>query len=154
MTIVFVRVLNLGTPEVAETEGVVLAPLTLPVCNVHRVAMGIRGEIPSVLTTPVDTPTALPTIEYMSSLADIIAQETQDGQLIVREETDDGRAAVRFLIEAMQGQLPDFKPCHHLSAAKELRQRGFDYIPDDADPQAATIIASAAWQSRSSNDDP
>ena len=32
---------------------------------------------------------------------------------------------------------PDFKPCHRLSAAKELLQRGFDYIPEDADPQAA-----------------
>ena len=60
----------------------------------------------------------------MSSLADIIAQETQDGRLIVR-----------FLIDAMQGQLPDFKPCHRLSAAKELLQRGFDYLPDD--PEAA-----------------
>ena len=33
----------------------------------------------------------------------------------------------------MQGQLPDFKPCHRLSAAKELLQRGFDYLPDDPD---------------------
>ena len=71
---------------------------------------------------------------------------------IVREETDDGRAAVRFLIDAMQGELPDFKPCHRLSAAKELLQRGFDYLPDDA--PATAVIASAAWQSRSSNDDP
>ena len=55
---------------------------------------------------------------------------------IVREETDDGRIAVRFLIDAMQGELPDFKPCHRLSAAKELLQRGFDYQPDDPDPQA------------------
>ena len=36
----------------------------------------------------------------------------------------------------MQGEFPDFKPCHRLSAAKELLQRGFDYLPDDADPQA------------------
>ena len=33
----------------------------------------------------------------------------------------------------MQGEFPDFKPCHRLSAAKELLQRGFDYLPDDAD---------------------
>ena len=64
-----------------------------------------------------------------NSIRDQLAQ-------IVREETDDGRVAVRFLIDAMQGQLPDFKPCHRLSAAKELLQRGFDYLPDDADPQA------------------
>ena len=167
-------------------------------------------------------PAILPKIEYMSNLADIIAQETQDGRLIVRflvsamhgelpnflpchridaarllvklgfapaqtvidhdrdrahahaaqrgrprasrsrthpqqqsesqsaahrvrselaqivrEETDDGRAAVRFLVNVMQGELPDFKPCHRLSAAKELLQRGFDYVPDDADDQAA-----------------
>ncbi len=57
---------------------------------------------------------------------------------IVREETDDGRIAVRFLVNVMQGELPDFKPCHRLSAAKELLQRGFDYVPDDAEAQAAT----------------
>ena len=57
---------------------------------------------------------------------------------IVREETDDGRIAVHFLIDAMQGQFPDFKPCHRLSAAKELLQRGFDYLPEDADAQAAS----------------
>lgn len=56
---------------------------------------------------------------------------------IVREETDDGRIAVRFLVNVMQGELPDFKPCHRLSAAKELLQRGFDYVPDDADTQEA-----------------
>ncbi len=51
---------------------------------------------------------------------------------IVREETGDGYIAVRFLVNVMQGQLPDFKPCHRLSAARELLQRGFDYLPDDA----------------------
>ena len=52
---------------------------------------------------------------------------------IITQETQDGRLIVRFLIDAMQGQLPDFRPCHHLSAAKELLQRGFDYLPDDPD---------------------
>ena len=174
---------------------------------------------------PLTPPAALPKIEYMSNLADIIAQETEDGRLIVqflvsamegelpdfqpchridaarllvklgydqaqavidharaaqraaaqrapnrnsrsqpqpqpqrqaeseaqnatnsiraqlaqivREETGDGYITVQFLIDAMQGEFPDFKPCHRLSAAKELLQRGFDYLPDDADPQAA-----------------
>ena len=54
---------------------------------------------------------------------------------IVREETGDGYITVQFLIDAMQGEFPDFKPCHRLSAAKELLQRGFDYLPDD--PEAA-----------------
>ena len=174
---------------------------------------------------PLTHPAILPKIEYMSSLADIIAQETQDGRLIVRfllsamdgdlpdflpchridaarllvklgfdqaqaaidranaqraaqrtdrrdsrsqpqaqqqsrrqaepeshsaaqrvrsqlaqivrEETGDGYITVQFLIDAMQGEFPDFKPCHRLSAAKELLQRGFDYLPEDANAQAA-----------------
>ena len=56
---------------------------------------------------------------------------------IVREETDDGYVVVQFLIDAMEGEFPDFKPCHRLSAARELLQRGFDYLPDDAGAQAA-----------------
>lgn len=157
-------------------------------------------------------PAVLPKMEYMSNLADIIAQETGDGRLlvrflvsamdgelpdfqhchridaarllvklgfdqaqtvidrardaqrprqresssqthaqrqsesqstadsirtqlaqIVREETEDGRTAVQFLVNVMQGELPDFKPSHRLSAARELLQRGFDYLPDDAE---------------------
>ena len=70
--------------------------------------------------------------EAHSAAQSIRAQLAQ----IVREETDDGRAAIRFLIDAMQGEFPDFKPCHRLSAAKELLQRGFDYLPDDADARA------------------
>ena len=50
---------------------------------------------------------------------------------IVREETDDGRLAVRFLVDVMQGALPGFKPHHRLSAAKELLRRGFDDTLDD-----------------------
>ena len=69
--------------------------------------------------------------ESQSAANSIRAQLAQ----IVREETDDGRIAVRFLIDAMQGEFPDFKPCHRLSAAKELLQRGFDHLPDDPDAQ-------------------
>ena len=56
---------------------------------------------------------------------------------IVREETDDGRTAVQFLVNVMQGELAGFKPCHRLSAAKELLQRGFDYVPEAQVPEAA-----------------
>ena len=56
---------------------------------------------------------------------------------IVREETDHVRVAVQFLLNVMQGELTDFKPCHRLSAAKELLQRGFDYVPEDEAAQAA-----------------
>ena len=58
---------------------------------------------------------AYPKIEYMSELADIIAQETRDGRLIVR-----------FLIYAMDGEFPDFLPCHRIDAARLLVKLGFD----------------------------
>ena len=55
---------------------------------------------------------------------------------IVREETDDGRDAVRFLVDVMQGSLEGFKAHHRLAAAKELLHRGFDDTePDDPDPE-------------------
>ena len=50
---------------------------------------------------------------------------------IVREEIDRGRTAVLFLVDAMQGQLPDFKPCHRLSAARELLRLGFNHDAED-----------------------
>ena len=45
---------------------------------------------------------------------------------IVREETDDGRLVVRFLIDVMQGKIDDSKPCHRLDAARQLLNLGFD----------------------------
>ena len=48
---------------------------------------------------------------------------------IVKLETSDGRDAVRFLVDVMQGSLQDFKPHHRLAAAKELLRRGFDNAP-------------------------
>ena len=59
---------------------------------------------------------------------------------IAREETDNGYIAVRFLVNVMQGELPDFKPCHRLSAARELLQRGFDYPPDDPEAHDAEAL--------------
>ena len=50
---------------------------------------------------------------------------------IVRQETDDGRVAVRFLVDVMRGNLPGFKPHHRLAAARELLRRGFDDTPAD-----------------------
>ena len=50
---------------------------------------------------------------------------------IVRQETDDGRVAVRFLVDVMRGGLPGFKPHHRLAAARELLRRGFDDTPAD-----------------------
>ena len=42
----------------------------------------------------------------------------------IREETDDGQTIARFLIDAMEGRLPDFKGHHRLEAAKMLRDYG------------------------------
>ena len=52
---------------------------------------------------------------------------------VVREETDNGRAIVIFLVKAMKGELEDFLPCHRISASRELLHRGFEYIPPDED---------------------
>ena len=76
--------------------------------------------------------------ESQSATNSIRAQLAQ----IVREETGDGYITVQFLIDAMQGEFPDFKPCHRLSAAKELLQRGFDYLPEDADPRPNPNLSS------------
>ena len=54
---------------------------------------------------------------------------------IVRQETDNGRTAIRFLVNVMQGELKGFKPSHRLAAAKELLNRGFD---DEITPRAPT----------------
>ena len=50
---------------------------------------------------------------------------------IVREETEDGRVAIRFLVDVMLGTLQGFKPHHRLAAARELLRRGFDNAHDD-----------------------
>ena len=50
---------------------------------------------------------------------------------LIRQETDNGRTAVRFLVDVMQGKLPDFKPHHRLAAARELLHRGFDNARDE-----------------------
>ena len=49
---------------------------------------------------------------------------------IVQEKTDNGRKIIDFLLSAMEGNLQDFKPCHRISASKELLHRGFDPIPE------------------------
>ena len=44
---------------------------------------------------------------------------------IIREETQDGKTTVHFLIDVMEGTLNNFKPHHRISAAKELLRLGF-----------------------------
>ena len=45
---------------------------------------------------------------------------------IIREETNDGRTVVKFLVSAMQDELVDFRACHRLDAARQLIKFGFD----------------------------
>ena len=52
---------------------------------------------------------------------------------IIKLETSDGRDAVRFLVDVMQGNLQDFKPHHRIAAAKELLRRGFDNSHGNSD---------------------
>ena len=52
---------------------------------------------------------------------------------IIKLETSDGRDAVRFLVDVMQGNPDDFKPHHRIAAAKELLRRGFDNTPGHSD---------------------
>ena len=63
-----------------------------------------------------------------------INQELAD---LIKLETSDGKIAVRFLVDVMQGNLQDFKPHHRLSAAKELLRRGFDNTPGHSDDDYA-----------------
>ena len=69
----------------------------------------------------------------------------QELAALIREETDNGLTTVRFLVDVMQGTIPDFKPHHRLSAAKELLRRGFDitststpYAGNSVGPESAT----------------
>ena len=67
----------------------------------------------------------LPIIEPMFAQPE--NQESQPPSLadIVREETEGGRVIVRFLIDVMQGNLQNSKPCHQLDAARQLLNLGF-----------------------------
>ena len=74
----------------------------------------------------------------------------QELAALIREETDNGRTAVRFLVDVMQGNLQDFKPHHRLSAAKELLRRGFDTPnPSDAGNSAEEAPAPAEKTTKS-----
>ena len=54
---------------------------------------------------------------------------------LVQDETDNGRTIVTFLVKAMDGQLADFKPCHRMSACKELLHRGSQYEEEAVGPE-------------------
>ncbi len=52
---------------------------------------------------------------------------------IAQERTDNGSTIVEFLVSAMEGNLQDFKPCHRMSASRELLRCLFDFIEEDDD---------------------
>ena len=65
----------------------------------------------------------------------------QDLAALICEETDNGRAAVRFLVDVMQANIHGFKPHHRLSAAKELLRRGFDTPAPEAEAKAEADVS-------------
>ena len=67
---------------------------------------------------------------------------------IVQEETDNGRTIVTFLVKAMDGELIDFKPCHRMSACKELLQRGSQYTSVEEEAEAEPVPDPAEEEER------
>ena len=84
-------------------------------------------------------------IQSVSQSANARAQSTalsrsplnQELADLIKLETSDGKDAVRFLVDVMQGNMQDFKPHHRLAAAKELLRRGFDNTPGHSDDEYA-----------------
>ena len=68
--------------------------------------------------------------EHKTMLAQLIAQYKQQSDFtesvhnIIMEETDNGRTIVRFLLSVMEGELPGFKECHRMDAARLLQEFG------------------------------
>ena len=58
---------------------------------------------------PATQTTHAPTGAAAPSLADIVREQTQGGRLIIQ-----------FLVDAMTGNLPNFKPCHRIDASGQL----------------------------------
>ena len=97
----------------------------------HQAQSFIDANTPAAPTRKNSAPSALSAVKPSPLHQELAA--------LIREETDNGRTTVRFLVDVMQGNIPDFKPHHRLSAAKELLRRGFDNpTPPDAGNSTAT----------------
>ncbi len=57
---------------------------------------------------------------------------------IAQERTNNGGTIVEFLVSAMEGKLQDFKPCHRMSASRELLRCLFDFIEEDDDASSTS----------------
>ena len=86
--------------------------------------LGFHGAQAVIQSVPQSTNGRAP------SRATSVSRVDQGIADIIKLETSDGRDAVRFLVDVMQGNLDDFKPHHRIAAAKELLRRGFDNTPD------------------------
>lgn len=89
-------------------------------------------------------PYIMPLIERKEKLASENQEQNQQGKQdeqpdisdIIREETQQGRTVVRFLVSAMQGELDGFKPCHRLDATRQLIKFGYDPAQSFLDARA------------------
>ncbi len=84
------------------------------------------ATIPYPLPHPLTRQYAPAILEPMNTEAHTISPI----QRIVREETQDGRLIVRFLVAAMQDQIRGAKPYHRLDAARQLIKLGFEEARD------------------------
>ena len=67
---------------------------------------------------------------------------------IAQEKTDNGRTVVEFLASAMEGELQDFKPCHRMSASKELIRCVFDFVEEEEEIEAEPVLDPAEEEER------
>ena len=67
---------------------------------------------------------------------------------IAQEETNNGRTVVEFLVSAMEGELQDFKPCHRMSASKELLRCVFDFVEEEEEIEAEPALDPAEEEER------
>ena len=58
---------------------------------------------------------------------------------IAQEKTDNGDLIIDFLIQAMQGELKDFRACHRMSASRELLRCVFDFVEEDEEAEAEPV---------------
>ena len=54
---------------------------------------------------------------------------------IAQEKTDNGDLIIEFLIQAMQGELQDFKPNHRMSASRELIHCVLDFTEEEEEAE-------------------
>ena len=64
------------------------------------------------------------------------------------EKIDNGSLIIEFLVSAVKGELEDFKPCHRMSASRELIRCVFDFIEEDEEVEAEPVVDPAEEKER------